>query len=436
LARRFFPYFSISRFHLLYIENGSAKYNQKIMGKTYAILGSGMQGTCSAYDLALHGDADRILMGDILYEQAEKASKRVNLLTGKGICEPHHVNALDEDSLTVFLEPVDVVLSCVPYWMHPYIAPVAIKTSTSMVDMGGDTEVTLETMKLDEAAKAAKVSIVPDCGLAPGLVNSLATYLMAKLDEVHDVKLYCGGLPQNPKPPFYYKLSFNIEGLVAEYTDEAFAIRDYKLVRLKTLEELETIEWEGLGTLEAFVTSGGTSTAPWTFEGKVRTYEYKTLRFPGHCEKMKIFLDCGFWSKEPIEVKGTRVLPVDVFCAIMGPKLHDPDDKDQVLVRAIVTGMKGGQEKTHEIEIHDFYDDDTGFSAMERMTGFPTSVVAIEIAKGNVPHGCIRYELAIPGEVMVENLCRRSLEFKEDGVLLETVQPKETKPKEETRISQ
>ncbi|HWP30213.1 MAG TPA: saccharopine dehydrogenase C-terminal domain-containing protein [Fimbriimonadales bacterium] len=404
------------------------------MGKTYAILGSGMQGTCAAYDLALYGDADRILMGDIFYEQAEKASKRVNLLVSKGVCEPHRVNALDEDSLTKFLEPVDVVLSCVPYWMHPHIAPVAIKTLTSMVDMGGDTEVTLETMKLDEAAKAAKVSIVPDCGLAPGLVNSLATYLMAKFDEVYDVKLYCGGLPQHPKPPFYYKLSFNIEGLVAEYTDEAFAIRDYKLVRLKTLEDLETVQWEGLGQLEAFVTSGGTSTAPWTFEGKVRTYEYKTLRFPGHCEKMRIFLDCGFWSKEPIQVKGVTVIPVDVFCAIMGPKLQDPEDKDQVLVRAIVTGLKNGKEERHEIEIHDFHDDETDFSAMERMTGFPTSIVAIEIAKGNIPHGCIRYELAMPGEVMVRNLLARSIKFKEDGIILETIPAKGPTFEEEARI--
>jgi lysine 6-dehydrogenase len=381
--------------------------------KTYAILGSGMQGTASAYDLAKFGDADRILMGDINVSVSQRNSERVNQLVGRAVCESFEVDALNESSLASFLEPVDVVLSCVPYWMHPRIVPVAIQTATNMLDMGGDTEVTLETMRFDEAAKAAKVSIVPDCGLAPGLVNNLATYLMSQLDEVDSVNLYCGGLPQNPKPPFNYKLVFNIEGLVAEYTDEAFAIRDGKLTRLETLADLEYIEWPGLGKMEAFVTSGGTSTAPFTFEGKVRNYEYKTIRFPGHCERMRIFLDFGFWGTEPIEVGGVKVRPIDVFHHLMADALRDDEDKDQVLVRAIVYGTQNGTPQKLQIDIHDHYDDATGFSAMERMTGFPTSIYAIEIAKGNVEPGCIRYELAIPGKVVVEELRKRGIPIEE-----------------------
>src|SRR5581483_294355 len=288
------------------------------MGHNYAILGSGMQGTAAAYDLAKHGEADTIFMGDQSLEQAQHAARRVNELVGAAVAQPKRVNALDEGELAEFLQPADVVLSCIPYWMHPYVAPIAIHTATNMIDMGGDTEVTLETMKLDEAAKAARVSIVPDTGLAPGLVNSLATHLMTKFDEVDEVRLYCGGLPQHPKPPFNYKLVFNIEGLVAEYTDEAFAIRDYKLVRLGTLCDLEQIYWDGLGEMEAFVTSGGTSTAPYTFEGKLRTYEYKTIRFPGHCALMKMFMDFGFWNKQPIEVDSVKVKPIEVFHKIMG----------------------------------------------------------------------------------------------------------------------
>lgn len=383
------------------------------MEKTYAILGSGMQGTATAYDLARFGNAARILMGDIDFEQAKRSSTRVNSLVGKAICEPKHVNALDEGQLAEFLGPVDVVASCVPYWMHPKIVPVAIQTVTSMIDMGGDTEVTLETMRFDEAAKAAGVSVIPDTGLAPGLVNSLATHLMSKLDEVEDVRLYCGGLPQNPKPPFNYKLVFNIEGLVAEYTDDAYAIREGKLARPKTLDDLEELEWPGLGTLEAFVTSGGTSTAPHTFLGKVRTYEYKTIRFPGHCKLMRIFLDFGFWSTEPIEVDGCKVRPREVFHKIMADALRDPEDKDQILVRAVVTGKKGDQSKRYQIDIWDKQDDVTGFSAMERMTGFPSSINMIEIAKGNVAPGVIPYELAIPGTVVVEELKRRGISFVE-----------------------
>jgi lysine 6-dehydrogenase len=385
------------------------------MAKTYAILGSGMQGTAVAYDLARYGDAARILMGDRDLEQARKSASRVNTLVGAAICEPKAVDALDESELAEFFAPVDVAASCVPYWMHPKIVPVAIKNLTNMIDMGGDTEVTLESMRFDEAAKAAGVSIIPDTGLAPGLVNSLATHLMSKLDEVEDVRMYCGGLPQNPKPPFNYKLVFNIEGLVAEYTDDAYAIRDGKLARPKTLADLEEIEWPELGKMEAFVTSGGTSTAPHTFLGKVRTYEYKTIRFPGHCALMRVFMDFGFWSQDPVEVDGCSVRPRELFHKIMSEALHDPTDKDQILVRATASGTKSGQPKKFQIDIWDKQDEETGFSAMERMTGFPSSINMIEIAKGNVGPGVIPYELAVPGTVVVEELAKRGIEISESA---------------------
>jgi lysine 6-dehydrogenase len=383
------------------------------MGYTYAILGSGMQGTCAAYDLAKHGDADRILMGDMSLAQATKNSERVNGLVGKAICEPREVDALNEAQLEDFLRPVDVLLSCVPYWMHPKVAPVAIRSSTNMIDMGGDTEVTLETMKFDDAAKAAKVTVVPDTGLAPGLVNSLGTHLMSLFDEVDTVRMYCGGLPQHPKPPFNYKLVFNVEGLVAEYTDDAIAVRDRKLAHIPTLTEVEEIEWPELGTMEAFVTSGGTSTAPYSFEGKLNNYEYKTIRFPGHCERMRIFMDFGFWSEEKIAVDGTVVRPREVFNKLMSEGLRDDEDQDMILVRAWATGTKDGVQGWHQLDIWDKQDPDTGFSAMERMTGFPAAIYAHEIAKGNVEKGCVRYELAIPGTVVVDGLRKRGIEIKE-----------------------
>jgi lysine 6-dehydrogenase len=383
------------------------------MGYTYAILGSGMQGTCAAYDLARHGEADRILMGDMSLEQATKNAERVNRLVGRAVCEPKQVDALNEAQLAEFLRPVNVLLSCVPYWMHPKVAPIAISTATHMIDMGGDTDVTMETMKLKDAAKAAKVTVVPDTGLAPGLVNSLGTHLMSKFDEVDTVRMYCGGLPQNPKPPFNYKLVFNVEGLVAEYTDDAIAVRNGKVAHIPTLTDLEEIEWPELGKMEAFVTSGGTSTAPYSFEGKLDTYEYKTIRFPGHCERMRIFMDYGFWSEDKIEVDGAQVRPREVFHKLMSEGLRDDEDKDQILVRAWATGKKDGQDGRHQIDIWDKQDDDTGFSAMERMTGFPAAIYAHEIAKGNVESGCVRYELAIPGTVVVDGLKQRGIDIKE-----------------------
>lgn len=388
------------------------------MSNTFAILGSGMQGTAAAYDLARHGDAAAILMGDMSLEQAQRSADRVNSLVGKNICQPHQVNALDPEDLGRFLDPADVVLSCVPYWMHPRIAAVAIRHKTSMVDMGGDTAVAWETLKLDEQAKAEGVRIVPDTGLAPGLVNDLGSYLMEQFDETESVKLYCGGLPQNPRPPFNYKLVFNVEGLVTEYSHQADLIRDGKLTQADTLAELETIHVDGLGEMEAFTTSGGSSTAPYTFEGKVKNYEYKTIRFPGHCERMRIFKDYGFWGHEPVKTRSGEVIPVELFHKLMGEALRDPNDKDQVIVRGVGVGTKGGQKRRIQIDIHEKHDDATGFTAMERLTGFSTATYAKHLADGGCDPGCHRYETAMTGQKFVDEIQKRGivLKFSEENL--------------------
>jgi lysine 6-dehydrogenase len=378
----------------------------------FAVLGAGMQGTACAYDLGLFGDPKAVLMADINLAQAERNSVRVNRLLGSDACTPTKVDALDPAALRSFLKSVDVVLSCLPYWMHPQVAAAAVETRTSMVDMGGNTDVTRETLRAAEGAAAAGVSMVPDTGLAPGMVNNFATYLMEQMDETTDVKLYCGGLPQDPKPPFNYKLVFNIEGLVNEYTGKAAVLRDGEPTYVDTLEELETVEHPKLGRLEAFMTSGGTSTAPFTFKGKVRSYVYKTLRYPGHCEKMKLFKELGFWRDDEIETRRGTVVPRELFYALMQSALEAPG-KDLVVTRSWAKGTKDGKPVERQIDIVDYYDDKTGFSAMERMTGFSTSIYAIEIAKGNVRPGAIAYELAVPGGRYMEELRRRDFDIEE-----------------------
>ncbi len=219
------------------------------MKKNYAILGAGMQGTCAAYDLAKFADPESIVMGDQDLDHAQRNADRVNSLVGRNICTAKQVDALDPESLHRFLEGADMLLSCVPYWMHPRVAAVAIRAKTHMVDMGGDTNVTWETLKHDELAKQEGVTIVPDSGLAPGLVNNIACYFMETLDETDSVRMFCGGLPQNPKPPFNYKLVFNIEGLVTEYMHMSDVIRDGKLYQVETLTEIEKLEIDGRGEL-------------------------------------------------------------------------------------------------------------------------------------------------------------------------------------------
>ncbi|HXH61829.1 MAG TPA: saccharopine dehydrogenase C-terminal domain-containing protein [Fimbriimonadaceae bacterium] len=382
------------------------------MQNTFAILGAGMQGTAAAYDLAKFAQTERILMGDASMAQAKTASDRVNGLIGREACEPREIDALNKEQLESFLNEVDVVISCVPYWMHPKIAEVAIETMTDMVDLGGNTDITMQTLSLDEKAKANEVTLVPDTGLAPGLVNNLGMYMVENLDECDSVRLYCGVLPQHPKPPFNYKLTFNVEGLVTEYDYHAVVLREGEIVKVDTLSELESLQIEQLGEMEAFTTSGGTSTAPYTLQDTVRNYEYKTIRFPGHCKLMRIFKDFGLWSEDEIEVDGCKVVPKKVFCEVFGPELAKFVDEDMCAVRGVGTGTKDGRATTIQIDIFDKQCPDTGFTSMERLTGFSTSIIAQEVAQGRVEKGAVRYENAMRGGAFLDELIRRGIDIK------------------------
>ena len=382
------------------------------MKSRYVILGAGMQGTAAAYDLAKFGDPQEVILADHSIDHAQAAASRVNGLTGSNRCVAKQVNALDSSELSALITDTDVLLSCVPYWMHPKIADVAIATKTNMLDLGGNTEVTRETLAKDALAKDAGISLIPDCGLAPGLVNSLGFWLIEHLDQCETVRLYCGVLPQHPIPPLNYKTTFNVEGLVTEYDYSAVALRGGEIQMIPTLTELESLEIEGMGTMEAFVTSGGTSMAPYTVQGTVTNYEYKTIRFPGHCAFMKVFKDFGFWNEQEIEVKGTKVKPKDVWCKVFGGELGKIKDIDQCVIRAIGVGTKAGRPTKLQIDIHDKQCDETGFTSMERLTGFSLTTYAIDVANGLMPKGALRYEQAMTGTRFVEEIQRRGIKMK------------------------
>lgn len=382
------------------------------MSKTYAVLGAGMQGTACAYDLAKFANPAKIHMLDVSMDQATKSAWRVNDLVGSKICNPEVGDALDHRDLVEKLKDVDVLCSCVPYWMHPKVAAAAIESQTNMTDLGGNTEVTMETLDLDAKAKEAGIALIPDCGLAPGLVNNLGMWCMEQLDDIDSVKLYCGVLPQNPKPPFNYKLTFNVEGLVTEYDFQGVTLRDGKIHLVDTLTELEELVIDELGTMEAFVTSGGTSTAPYTFQGKVTNYEYKTIRFPGHCERIKIFKDFGFWGTDAVNVDGCDVVPRHMFYKVFGEALSKFEDRDMCAVRAVGVGKKAGEPKRVQVDIFDRECEETGFTSMERLTGFSMAIYAQAIAEGKIGAGAHRYETAMTGKDFVDAIQVRGIQLK------------------------
>ena len=387
------------------------------MSYTYAVVGAGRQGTAAAYDMARFGDAAAVRIADADPAAARRAAERVNRLVGKEIATPHAVDATDQPALRAFLQGVDSFLSAVPYWLNPGIARVAIEARASMTDLGGNTELVRQQLSLSPEAAAAGIAMIPDCGQVPGMGTSLSVYAMSLLDEVDEVTFWDGGNPLHPRPPFNYILTFNIAGLTNEYHGVAHFLRDGRRVEVPTFreDEYETIDFpEPIGRMEAFVAGGGTSTMPWTFEGKLRTLWNKTLRWPGHFAAWKAYMDAGLLETEPIEVGGTRVVPRDVLHALLDPKLRAaPGDPDLVIVRVLARGRKDGRAADVVVELIDRYDEVTGFTAMERTTGWDGSLKAILNARGITPRGAHPAELAVPGPLYAEELRRRGFSLTE-----------------------
>jgi lysine 6-dehydrogenase len=233
---------------------------------------------------------------------------------------------------------------------------------------------------------------------------------MELLDTCEHVYLYDGGLPLDPQPPWNYIASFNIEGLTNEYHDGMTVLRDGELVHLPVFTELEIIDTP-LGQLEAFIVAGGVSTAPWTFKGKLQTYQLKIVRYPGTFVQLKAFSDLGLFNLDPVRVDGHDVIPRQMFHALFEPQVRVVEVKDVCLIRAVGAGTKAGRPAQVTIDLVDRYDPVTGFSAMERTTGWHLSIVASLIAQGRVAPGATPLESAVSGRVFVAEAQKRGFHF-------------------------
>jgi len=380
----------------------------------YAVLGGGRQGRAAAYDLGRFGDAGSVLIGDVNPEVAEGAAGRVNELLGREVARGAAVDVTDREGLLAFLKGTDACVSAVPYYHNLEIARVAIEARTSLCDLGGNTDLVLEQLRLDGEAARAGVSLVPDCGQVPGMGTSMAVYAMGLLDRPEEVYLWDGGLVQHPRPPWNYVLTFHIAGLTNEYHGRAIFLRDGEVVEVPTFTEYEEVEFPPLGTLEAFTTAGGTSTAPFTFRGKLKTFQNKTLRYKGHYERIRAFLDAGLLDEEPVRVGEVSVSPRQVLHALLEPRLRpEPDDRDVVALRVRCLGEKDGRPAEVVLELVDYHDEATGFTAMERTTGWHASIMAIAMATGVTPRGARPVELALPGPYFAREMARRGFRVRE-----------------------
>jgi lysine 6-dehydrogenase len=387
------------------------------MSYTYAVLGGGRQGTSAAFDMAKFGDAREVLIGDISLEAAQRSAVRVNRLTGREIARAHQVDVTKHGELKAFLKDVDSFLSAVPYWHNPGITCVAIEAGACMTDLGGNTDLVREQLKLSRQAAEAGITVIPDCGQVPGMGTSLMTYATSLLDETEHLMMWDGGNPLHPKPPFQYILTFNIAGLTNEYYGVAHFIRDGKRVEVPTFlsEDYETVDFPApIGKMEAFVAGGGTSTMPWTFEGKLKTLWNKTLRWPGHFAEWQTYMKAGLLETETIEVQGVQVSPREVLHALLDPRIRaKPGEPDLVIIRIKAQGKKDGRPAQVQLDLVDRFDGVTGFTAMERTTGWDGSIKAIMNAQGVTPRGVQPAELAVPGTLYVAELRKRGFNLAE-----------------------
>ena len=383
------------------------------MGYRYAVVGTGRQGMAAAYDLGKFGEADEIILADRDAGGARGAASRINRLLGRDVARGVGVDAADLSAVKSLLKGVDAFISGVHYPLNPGLTEVAIEVGAHMCDFGGNTGVVKQQLARDADATRAHITIVPDCGMGPGLNVSLGSYAMSLLDTPREVLIWDGGLPQNPEPPWNYAMTFNIGGLTNEYYGNAYFLKGGKVTEVPCLAGYEILDFgPPLGKLEAFVTSGGLSTSPWTFEGKLDRLENKTLRYPGHWAQIKAFSDLGLLEMEPISIGGCAVSPRDVLHTLFEPQIKKPEVRDVCLMRVVGRGKKAGRETKVTVDLTDRYDEATGFTAMQRLTGWHASIVAILAAHGSLRQGVVSVEL-VPGKTIVDEVRRRGISVRE-----------------------
>jgi len=369
------------------------------------VLGAGRMGLGAAHDLAAQSDVTAVTVADVDLSKAQDIASRVGAKVRAA-----RIDCNDHAAVVALMRGHASAISCVNYWLNERLARAAIEAGANFCDLGGNNDVVDAELALDAQAKAANVNVVPDCGLAPGMVAVLVAHAASRFESIDEIHIRVGGLPQNPQPPLDYQMVFSVEGLINEYIEPARVIRAGTITTVASMTEVESLEFPPpFGTMEAFQTSGGTSTLPETFLGKVKELDYKTIRFPGHCAKFKTMIDLGLCSSDPIDVDGVRVKPRRVLGDLLVKTLPH-DEPDVVLVRVEVSG--GG--KRLRYDIIDRHDPKTGLSAMMRTTAFPASIVALMMARGQTTQkGAQPQERCIPPQPFMDELAKREIRVQE-----------------------
>ena len=375
------------------------------------VLGAGMMGRAVAFDLEKHSNFSKITVAD--KDEQTLQSAKIFLKCKK--IDFAIINVNDSKDIRKHFQHADIVISAVPYRFNYDMTKIAIETKTHFLDLGGNNDIVNKQRSLSEKAKKNDVTIIPDCGLAPGMVSVIARDIVDQMDSVDILKLRVGGLPIDPKPPLNYQIVFSPYGLINEYIEDAIVLDHGKITEKKSMTEIETITFpESFGDMEAFLTSGGCSTLPYTYKNKIDYLDYKTIRYLGHCEKFKTLLDLGFAKEEKIQVGDQQVAPRDLLASLLLEKLPI-NGKDVVLVKILSKGMKDGKNLSFDYTIIDYYDEENDITSMMRTTAYPISITARMIEDGAISRrGVFCPEEIVPCTVFFEELKKRDIQIKKE----------------------
>jgi saccharopine dehydrogenase-like NADP-dependent oxidoreductase len=371
------------------------------MSQRAVVLGCGLVGATMARELAAQ-PSFVVTVADVSDPNLRKVSQRAKVRTIQA-------DLSDPKAVLKIAKEHDLVLGALPSRFGLQTLEAVIRAGKPYCDISFMPE---DALALSALAKEHKTTAVVDCGVSPGLSNVMVGYAAAHLDHVESAVIYVGGLPKVRRWPFDYKAPFAPSDVIEEYTRPARMVQNSRVVTKAALSDPELIDFPQVGTLEGFNTDGLRSLLTTV---KADNMGEKTLRYPGHCEVMRMLRETGFFQQEEIEIRGTRVRPLDVTSRLLFPRwTYEPGEEEFTVLRVVVEGRRGKTRVRHSFDLYDEYDKAEQTSSMARTTGFPCVIVAMMLVRGRLakpgvhPPEALALEDGLFSELM-EELRRRGV---------------------------